>query len=142
MRYKGLKGKAWEAVRLYIRTNEKDCFTCGSKNLQGQNFQCGHYIPVALSGSNNTLSWDEKQIHAQCGRCNGAGQGQQVAYRAHLVTIYGEAMVKELEARRWKVDPIKNWQEIIDRYETLLLQLPRKEPAISFETLDDVISKR
>ncbi len=123
MRYKGKKGKAWEAVRLYLRANEKDCFTCPSKNLQGQNFQCGHYIPVALSGSNNTLSWDEKQIHAQCGRCNGAGQGQQVAYRAHLVATYGESVVKELEARRWKVDAIKDWDKVIEHYSKIIKQL-------------------
>lgn len=120
MRYKGLKGKAWEKVKEYVRRTEKDCYTCPTKNLQGQNFQSGHFIPVALAGSNNTLSWDERQIHAQCGRCNGAGQGQQVAYRAHLVKDYGEEVVKELEARRWKVDPIKNWQAILEHYETLL----------------------
>lgn len=119
MRYKGKKGKAWEAVRLYIKRIEKNCYTCPAKNLQGQNFQCGHYLPVALSGSNNTLSWDERQIHAQCGRCNGVGQGQQVAYRSHLVSQYGESAVKELEARRWKVDPIKDWDAIINHYKAL-----------------------
>jgi len=119
MRYKGIKGKAWEAVRAYVKRHEKDCYTCDSKNLQGQNYQCGHFIPVALSGSNNTLSWDYRQIHAQCGRCNGVGQGQQVAYRIKLVAQYGEEVVKELEARRWKVDPIKNWQEVIETFNAL-----------------------
>lgn len=123
MRYKGLKGKAWEAVKAYTRAKEKDCYTCPARNLNGVNAQCGHYIPVALAGSNNTLSWDEKQIHLQCSRDNGAGQGQAVAYRAHLVRDYGEEVVKELESRRWKVDPIKNWQEVIDRYDNLQAEL-------------------
>lgn len=116
MRYRGIKGKAWESVKIFTRVREKDCYTCPARNLEGQNAQAGHFQPVALVGSNNTLSWDERQIHLQCGRCNGAGQGMQVQYRAHLLQDYGEKVVKELEARRWKVDPIKNWQAIIDHY--------------------------
>ncbi len=120
MRYKGLKGKAWEAVRAYVKAKEKDCFTCVSRNLEGINAQAGHYLPVGLVGSNNSLSWDERQIHLQCSRCNGVGQGQQVAYRTKLIALYGKKTVQELEARRWKIDPIKNWQTVIDHYESLL----------------------
>lgn len=119
MRYKGIKGKAWEAVKTSVRRRERDCYTCPAKNLEGQNAQAGHCIPVAISGSNNALSWEAIQIHLQCGRCNGVGQGQQVAYRTHLVRDYGEAKVQELEARRYKVDPIKNWQKIIDTFNAL-----------------------
>ncbi len=119
MRYRGIKGRAWNAVKAYVRSKEKDCYTCGAKNLQGQNYQAGHFIPVALAGSNNRLSWDALQIHAQCGRCNGMGQGEQVAYRDHLVRDYGTKVVKELEARRWKVDKITNWQEVIDSYKSI-----------------------
>lgn len=120
MRYKGEKGKAWEAIKKYVRAKEKDCYTCTAKNLSGINAQAGHFLPVAIVGSNNTLSWDERQIHLQCSRCNGVGQGQQVAYRLKLVAEFGESIVQELEKRRWKVDPIKNWKEIIERYENLL----------------------
>lgn len=123
MRYKGKKGKAWEAVKAYTRAKEKDCFTCSSRNLEGINAQAGHYLPVGLVGSNNALSWDERQIHLQCSRCNGVGQGQQVAYRQKLILSYGESTVLELEARRYRVDPIKNWDAIIDHYTTLLAQL-------------------
>lgn len=119
MRYKGQKGKAWEKVKEYVRAREKDCYTCPSKNLRGINAQAGHFLPVGLVGSNNTLSWDERQIHLQCSRCNGVGQGQAVAYRTRLVKDYGEENVQELEARRWKVDKVKNWQEVIEHYENL-----------------------
>ena len=119
MRYRGEKGHAWEAVKKYIRAKEKDCYTCPSKRLEGINAQAGHYLPVGLVGSNNTLSWDERQIHLQCSRCNGVGQGQAVAYRNRLIRDYGKKVVEELEARRWKVDPIKDWQEIIDHYDHL-----------------------
>lgn len=122
-RYKGEKGKAWQAVKAYIRAKEKHYYTCEDRNLEGQNAQAGHFIPVALAGSNNTLSWDNIQIHLQCGRCNGVGQGMAVAYRARLVKDYGEKAVQELETRRWKVDPIKDWQKVIDYYTSLLEQL-------------------
>ena|SRR3990167_706131 len=114
MRYRGDKGKCWELVKKYVRSKEKDCYTCSAKNLRGHNANAGHYLPVALTGSNNTLSWDLRQIHLQCGRCNGAGQGMQVQYRIHLLKDYGEKIVKELEQRRWKVDPIKDWEKIKD----------------------------
>jgi hypothetical protein len=123
MRYKGIKGKAWDKVKLYVRAKETDCYTCPAKQLVGQNAQAGHFIPVALAGSNNKLSWDERQIHLQCGRCNGAGQGMQVQYRIRLVGDYGEETVKDIEARRWKVDPIKDWQAIIQHYEKLAASL-------------------
>jgi hypothetical protein len=119
MRYKGLKGKAWEAVKLYVRAKETDCYTCGAKELVSFNAQAGHFLAVGIVGSNNRLSWDETQLHLQCGRCNGVGQGEQVAYRAHLVKDYGEATVKALEARKKKIDPIKNWQAIIDHFTNL-----------------------
>ncbi len=119
MRYKGPKAKAWEAVKSYVRSREKDCYTCPSKNLFGTNAQSGHYLPVALVGSNNTLSWDERFIHLQCSRCNGAGQGMAVEYRKHLVSDYGEEVVQEAEKRRWKVDPIKHWEPIIEKFKLL-----------------------
>ena len=120
MRWKGQKAKAWEAVRAYVKSKEKDCYTCGRRNLVGIDAQAGHYLPVGLVGSNNTLSWDERQIHLQCSRCNGVGQGQAVAYREALCRDYGEKTVKELEARRWKVDKVKFWNEITLHYEDLL----------------------
>lgn len=119
MRYVGIKGKVWEAVKRSVRRRETSCYTCPAKNLEGQNAQAGHFLPVALVGSNNTLSWEERQIHLQCGRCNGAGQGMAVEFRRHLVRDYGEKVVKTLEARRWKVDPVKDWGAIIDKFNKL-----------------------
>ena len=119
MRWKGKKAKAWEAVRTYVKSKETNCYTCEAKDLQGQNAQVGHYLAVAIVGSNNRLSWDEHQLHLQCGRCNGPGQGQQVAYRRHLVEDYGEEVVLDMEKRRWKVDPIKNWDAIIEHFASL-----------------------
>ena len=115
MRYKGDKGKAWESVKARTRKKEKHCYTCNSKNLEGINAQAGHYRPVAIVGSNNKRAWDERFIHLQCSRCNGAGQGEQVKYREHLVQDYGEELVekydKAIDAKR--IDKVTDWKAII-----------------------------
>lgn len=118
-RYKGKKGRAWDAVKAWTRAKYKHCYTCGARNLSSYNAQAGHAFPVSLIGSNSKLAWDEKIIRLQCGRCNGAGQGEQVAFRAGLVKEYGEEAVKKLEARKHKVDPLKDWDEVIERYTRL-----------------------
>lgn len=123
MRYKGIKGKVWEAVKAWSRRNYTNCYTCPAEYLEGQNAQAGHYRPVAIVGANNKKAWDKRFIRLQCGRCNGAGQGQQVTFRRNLVKEHGEKIVaqfdKEVNAR--KVDPVENWQEIIEEYEKLVI---------------------
>ena len=127
MRYRGIKGKIWERVKQYTRLKYKDCYTCSTKNLESQNANSGHYRPVAIVGSNNKKSWDERFIRLQCGRCNGAGQGEQAIFRAKLVQEYGEKVVakfdKEVAAK--KVDKVENWEELLLYWENLLItELP------------------
>lgn len=119
MRYKGIKGKAWEAVKRWCRRTYTDCYTCGAKDLVSYNAQAGHCWPVGWVGSNNTLSWDHRQIRLQCGHCNGAGQGMQGIFEPKLLQELGEETYNELYARRTKVDPVKDWQAIIDFYDAL-----------------------
>lgn len=119
MRYRGIKGKAWEAVKRWSRRKYKHCFTCSNRFLESYNAQAGHCWPVAIVGSNNTLSWDERQIRLQCGRCNGVGQGEQAIFEEKLERELGTKAFKELKARRYKVDPVQNWQLLIDKYDSL-----------------------
>ncbi len=121
MRWKGIKAKAWEAVKRSVRRREVDCYTCPRKRLlrEGLKADAGHYKPVALVGSNNKLSWHPKFIHLQCASCNGAGQGMALEYKAHLVRDYGEDEVEWFEQNYRKVNPVKNWQEIIETFDAL-----------------------
>lgn len=114
MRYKGIKEKCWQKVREIVKKRETDCYTCGAKNLEGKNAQAGHCFPVSHVGSNNTLSWDLRQIHLQCSRCNGAGQGMQKEFLEHLTRDYGHSVVEELLQRRYKVDPVKDWGALLE----------------------------
>lgn len=119
MRYTGIKAKAWDAVKKSVRRRETDCYTCPAKDLVSYNAQAGHYLPVGHTGSNNALSWHPRLIHLQCSRCNGPGLGMQNEYRTHLIEDYGEEFVLEVESRRYKTDPIKNWQEVIETFNAL-----------------------
>jgi hypothetical protein len=119
LRYKGIKEKAWQAVRRSVKRRESDCYTCPAKDLQGVNAQAGHYFPVGHMGSNNALSWHPKLIHLQCSRCNGPGQGMQNEYRHHLIQDYGVEFVEEVEAQRYKVNPVKDWEEVIKTFDEI-----------------------
>lgn len=121
LRYKGIKGRAWEAVKKSVRRRETDCYTCPKKDLIANGFKAdaGHYFPVGHTGSNNKLSWHPRLIHLQCSRCNGPGQGMQNEYRAHLIRDYGEEFIEEIHARRYKTDPVKNWEEVIETFNSL-----------------------
>lgn len=120
-RYKGIKGKAWDAVKKWCRTKYKDCYTCKAKNLTTYNAQAGHYQPVAIVGSNNKKAWDHRFIRLQCGQCNGAGQGMQVEFRKRLVIEHGEKVVAEFDRAvlAKEVEPIKDWQMVIDDFQRL-----------------------
>ena len=123
MRYKGKKAKAWEAVKKAIRATESDCYTCEKTDLIANGFKAdsGHYMPVALVGSNNTCSWDRRFIHLQCSHCNGAGQGMQVQYRNHLLRDYGKAIVEEFERQCARTSPVKDWDAVRREYEEIHL---------------------
>lgn len=119
MRYKGVKGKLWKIVSLYIRNRDGNvCVTCGKRGDQGWQMQAGHYIPVGLAGSNNTLSWDEYNIHCQCARCNGAGQGEQALMASHIQRKYGKKKLEELNSRKYKTDKVGDWEALMAYYKT------------------------
>lgn len=113
-RYTGEKGKVWESVKSWSRRTYRDCYTCPAKELSGQNAQAGHYRPVAVVGLNNTRAWDKRFIRLQCGRCNGAGQGEQAIFRANLVRELGEETVAEYDKAiaAKTVSPVKDWNNI------------------------------
>lgn len=80
--------------------------------------QAGHFQPVGLVGSNNTLSWDELNVYCQCARCNGPGQGMQESMARHIERTHGKDVLEGLIARVHKVDPVDNWDAIIEKYDT------------------------
>ena len=108
----------------YIRLRDGGiCVTCGKSEKQGYLMNAGHYQPVGFVGSNNTLSWDERNIYCQCTHCNNAGQGQQELMAEHIIMIHGKKVLESLKARVRKIDPIKDWQAVHDHYKQKLSEL-------------------
>lgn len=119
MRYKGIKGKVWKVLSEYIRERDgHECVTCGRSREEGYRMNAGHYLPMGLIGSNNKLSWDEMNIHTQCTVCNGQGQGEQALMAGYIERTYGKEVLDGLNARRYKVDPVKDWNALLDYYKS------------------------
>ncbi len=98
-RYKGEKGKAWKAFSDYVRYRDQfTCYTC-DKVAEGVDMHAGHYIPVGLGGSNSLLSWDEKNVYAQCMVCNVRLSGWGERFRERLGQRRPD-LVAELDFRR------------------------------------------
>lgn len=124
MRYKGDKGKLWKIVSEYVRKRDGNkCVTCNRDKADGWVMNAGHYQPMGYVGSNNTLSWDEFNIHCQCARCNGPGLGEQELMANYIERKYGKKKLEELKSRRYKVDPVKDWKALIEYYKEKLKSL-------------------
>lgn len=95
------KYKADELFSIYVRLRDADefgrcrCISCG-KIGKWREFDCGHYIPR----SNMATRYDERNCNAQCQFCNRSLHGNLDAYRAALVSKYGEGAVERLEWSR------------------------------------------
>ena len=126
MRYKGIKGKAWSVFSKYIKVRDKGiCITCKRPIIKNRDYHAGHFIPVGVCGSNNKLAWDEDNVHGQCAGCNIWKGGWGERFAEVLIEKFGKKFVEALRARRFKVDPIKDWQEVIDHYTEKLKQLEK-----------------
>ena len=96
-----IKRKAWEVFSKHVRYRDcmeatgsmwyGECFSCG-ESKEFYQLDAGHFVPK----HNNNL-FSERGVHAQCRRCNRRLSGNQLAYRRHLVELYGEEETTRLE---------------------------------------------
>ena len=106
------KKKAWEKFSKWIRARDKNiCFTCGHVG-EGSGIHAGHYIPRSLSGY---LYFDERNVHAQCYRCNIHLFGNADEYAQRL----GEEVVAALRKDKGKYHQWTeaNLRDLIVKYE-------------------------
>ena len=113
----GKKDKAWTACSKYIRlrdailwnrANGQDicgiqpkflvvqCCTC-STIKSWPRMDAGHFIPRGSRGQSGVY-FDESNIHAQCGECNGFTEGNTLVYLEFMREKYGQDVVDELRA--------------------------------------------
>jgi hypothetical protein len=82
-----LKLKAWQTFSKWIRNRDQKCVSCGS-TLPVEKLQAGHFF-------HGYLDFDEHNINAQCGQCNGYKHGNLAPYSIYLLnTIGSDGMLK------------------------------------------------
>lgn len=112
-----LKKKLWVVFSKYIRLRDKyTCVTCGHKG-EGSGIHAGHYITKAVGGL--SLYFHEKNVHAQCYRCNIHLSGNWTAYRQYILRTYGEKVEKELmdlKDKGYRTISVEEYMSLIDEY--------------------------
>ena len=99
-----LKREVWKEFSLFIRNRDRwTCITCGKKG-KGSFMHAGHFI----SRVNNSVLFDEKNVHAQCVNCNMWRQGESGIYAQKIIEKYG---IKEFDALVARGKEIKHWSE-------------------------------
>lgn len=106
------KKKLWTEFSKYIRKRDKNiCFTCG-----GNGNQAGHMIPRASGG--NSLYFHERNVHAQCYRCNINLGGNGAIYAINFIKKYGQEAFDEIMELKsaYKKYTIDDYKELIEVY--------------------------
>lgn len=98
---KTLKKKAWSLCSQAIRLEGRDCeglVTCCScqRRMPWKEIQAGHFI----DGRFNSILFDERGIHPQCGVCNVVFNGRKEEYFLFMEHKYGRGVIDELRRQR------------------------------------------
>ena len=103
-----LKRKLWRLFAGYVKARDGNtCVTCGKPMLVGQDFQAGHWI---RQDGHAAVEFDPKNVHPQCGRCNGYERGNVAAYSVYMLDRYGEAEVRRMVTRSRMTHCWKEWE--------------------------------
>ena len=102
---KGLKLKCW---RLFSELRRRQCadktgyVRCVSCNVLShwKEVDAGHWLHGGSGGKGNAISYDPRNIHAQCRGCNyfGARGLAALAYSQFMFKTYGPDILDELKA--------------------------------------------
>jgi 5-methylcytosine-specific restriction endonuclease McrA len=100
-----LKGELQDIFNLFIRLRDTQysngkaffvCISCGKPKDIDQ-MHAGHYHPV---GGNESVRYDEDNVHGQCIACNHFKHGNEKGYRPRLIKKIGQQRFDMLEIKR------------------------------------------
>jgi hypothetical protein len=88
---------AWKLMSRYTRTRDLEvgCITCGKHFEDIKEAQAGHFKHAART---NPVSYDFRNIHAQCNSCNSMASGRLDVYAEKIEAMYGFGVIQELTA--------------------------------------------
>ena len=97
-----LKKEVWAIFSRYIRLRDclrttdsplySECITCDNQ-FEFAKLDAGHF----MSRQYNATLFDERNVHAQCKKCNKYGGGEVLEYRRQINLMYGEGVAEEIE---------------------------------------------
>ena len=114
-----LKKEAWDAFSKWIRLRDA-LLTTGSKD-HAKCTTCGNVYPVkemdAGHFKHNAYDFDERNVHAQCVRCNKFLHGNGAVYTLFMIDRYGRKVVDFLtNVRDTKIYTRDEYEELRDYY--------------------------
>ncbi len=121
---KKLKKELWELCKQIIRKlYGNTCYTCGAKNLEGGNWQTGHFIPRSICGL--YLRFDLRNLRPQCYRCNISLSGNGAIFYRLLVRDCNQSYVDELFSDKNRITKETRvfYEDLIAKYKTTLQEL-------------------
>ena len=121
---KKLQDKLWSLCREITRLKYgHTCYTCGRTNLEGANWQTGHFIPKASCPAE--LKYDLDNLRIQCYFCNINLGGNGGQFYRNLERDMGKEYIDKLfKSKNTLVKADKQWYEQkINEYEKILSDL-------------------
>jgi hypothetical protein len=112
--------KAKTEFQKYVRMRDADdngwvrCCTCNTAH-RWNDCDGGHFIPANATAS---TTYDERNCHAQCSRCNHFKSGNLIEYTLFMQSKYGNDVVHELREKSKEIKKYKtfDYKEMIAQY--------------------------
>lgn len=108
------KGIFWYYFSLHIRKRDVEkygtCISCG-RPITVETCDAGHFMPAGDCGRD--LLFDERNVNAECSRCNAWDSTHLLGYAEGLDKRYGEGTARTLRQRREEYrsgPPVKDWK--------------------------------
>jgi hypothetical protein len=101
---RSLKGKLDRIFSEYVRLRDSDangycrCISCG-KICRWKEMDAGHFV----NRSHMSLRYDERNVNAQCRKCNRFDEGNPTGYMRGLKEKYGSGIIEMLEVKKHTV---------------------------------------
>jgi hypothetical protein len=129
--FSALEKKLDKEFSYYIRRKDADeggtvsCITC--KTLWfWKDVDCGHFI----KRQHRSTRFDERNVAAQCRRCNHFMGGRQDDYAQEIIKAYGQEVFEELMQLKYQTKKHSRIEieEMIEKYQELNRELDKRLP--------------
>jgi hypothetical protein len=84
----------------------------------------GHYV----NRSHMSTRYDEKNVNAQCRKCNRFDEGNQIGYTRGLIRKYGNGIINELDVKKHSVSKITKpeYELLTNHYKVEVMELKKE----------------